>query len=371
MDDNGADSVWTESGRLAALERYGIMDTPREADFDDIVKVAAQICGTSMALISLVDAERQWFKAAVGLDAPQTPREIAFCHHAIQGEGVFLVNDATNDPRFVNNPLVTGDPNLRFYAGAPLETPDGFALGTLCVLDTMPRELTAEQSFAITALARQVIIQLELRRALAEARAVEEQRKLLALELQHRIKNTLATVQAIVGQTLRGANAPADLRTAITDRLVTLGKAHDLLTASHWAAAPLGEIVEAAVQGSGADHRRFVICGPVVQLNAKAALALALGLHELITNAIKYGALSNETGQVRLSWAVAANDGAVELTMDWREIGGPPVAAPRRRGFGSRLIDRALATELNGEVRLDYPADGVVFSLRAVLDDPG
>ena len=122
-----------EAARLAALDRYRIMDSEREREYDDIVTVAAEICGTSMALISLVDDTRQWFKAAVGLSVPQTPRGVAFCAHAIEQRGVFLVEDASKDPRFAQNPLVTGDPNLRFYAGAPLQTSDGHELGTVCV----------------------------------------------------------------------------------------------------------------------------------------------------------------------------------------------------------------------------------------------
>jgi PAS domain S-box-containing protein len=165
--------------RLAALDRYRMLDTGPETVFDDIVKVAAQICGVPMALISFVDDRRQWFKAAIGLNVSETPLSVAFCAHAIQEEETFIVTNAAEDPRFSGNPLVTGDPNLRFYAGAQLQTSDGFPLGTLCVLDRSPRELTPEQLQTLEVLARQVVTQLELRRALAEKSTSEKRNQLI------------------------------------------------------------------------------------------------------------------------------------------------------------------------------------------------
>jgi GAF domain-containing protein len=157
-----------EAARIAALREYGVLDSLPEADFDDIAFLAAHICGAPIALVSLVDEGRQWFKAKVGTDLEETSRDVAFCAHAILEPGdIFVVPDAFADPRFATNPLVRDEPHIRFYAGAPLVSPEGMPLGTLCVFDRIPRSLSAEQTRALGALAREVVIHLELRRAMA------------------------------------------------------------------------------------------------------------------------------------------------------------------------------------------------------------
>ncbi len=159
-----------ESARLTALRRYRILDTDPEQAFDDLTLLASQICGTPIALISLVDENRQWFKSRIGIDVSETSRSISFCAHAIQQSGLFIVPDARADARFKDNPFVQGDQGIRFYAGAPLVTGDGYALGTLCVVDRLPRTLDADQLEALQALQRQAQAQLELRRNLVELR---------------------------------------------------------------------------------------------------------------------------------------------------------------------------------------------------------
>jgi signal transduction histidine kinase len=197
-----------EPQRLQALHSYNILDTRREAAFDDLTLIAAQICGTPMAIVSLVDQTRQWFKSTVGLSASETPREVSFCAHAILQDKLFIVPDAFEDIRFRDNDLVTGAPHLRFYAGAVLHSPDGHALGTLCVLDRMPRNLDEDQKAALEALARQAMAQMEMRRSLEEAERVIRYRGRVMAVMGHDLKqpvNILEISLGILADKLHGA----------------------------------------------------------------------------------------------------------------------------------------------------------------------
>ncbi|MBE9112345.1 GAF domain-containing protein [Nodosilinea sp. LEGE 07298] len=169
-----------EADRIEALRQYKILDTPAEHSYDDITSLAAYICDVPIALISLVDAERQWFKSAVGLVARETSRDVSFCAHAILRSGVMIVKDAAEDERFADNPLVTGEPGIRFYAGVPLISPGGHPLGTLCVIDRKPRTLNDYQIKTLEALARQVVMQLELQRVSSQLAEALEKMELMA-----------------------------------------------------------------------------------------------------------------------------------------------------------------------------------------------
>jgi PAS domain S-box-containing protein len=198
---------------------------------------------------------------------------------------------------------------------------------------------------------------------ISSRKAQERQRELLINELNHRVKNTLAVVQSIATQSLRDTRVPQDARTAFEGRLMALAAAHDLLTRESWETAQLGPVVRAALQPFDTEHR-FEVLGPDLRLRPQAAVSLTLALHELATNATKYGALSNKSGTVSVAWTVSTDETPI-FRLTWAEHGGPPVAPPTRSGFGSRLIQKGLAGELGGPVTVEFLPEGVVCRIEA------
>jgi PAS domain S-box-containing protein len=193
----------------------------------------------------------------------------------------------------------------------------------------------------------------------------EQQQKLLVDELNHRVKNTLATVQAIAAQTLRGHPEPADFREQFEARLMALSGTHDLLTATSWRSACLKDVLLAELKPHG--EGRYELDGADLNLTPNQALTLGLVFHELATNAAKYGALSSPAGSICVSWAVGRKDGEARLTLTWTERGGPAVAPPMRKGFGSRLIERTLKGDIDGAASLDFAPSGLVCRIEAPL----
>jgi anti-sigma regulatory factor (Ser/Thr protein kinase) len=314
-----------EAGRLAALRRYRILDTEPERNFDDLAHLASYICGTPMALITLVDAERQWFKSRIGFSLSETPRAVSFCTHAILEPDVFIVPDAFEDERFRDNPLVLGATQVRFYAGASLMTPDGYALGTLCVMDSHPRALTPEQLDALSALRRQAQSQLELRRnlielqsALAERdRAEAEQLKLIdELRAAHDDVRRLSGLIPYCSTCELTMTIPADPAAipTITDGVM------QVLQEKGWPEAD--------------------------------AMAVELALQEAVANAIRHGCQGDRSKQ--LQCAVSCDDsGEILITV---------------RDPGSGFDPAAVANPLDPENLLKSSGRGI-FLINGLMDD--
>ena len=187
-----------ESTRLKDVYKTQLLDTPEEKEFDEIVQLASDLCGTPISLITILDTERQWFKARVGLDATETSREVSFCGHAILQDDIFEIPDALKDIRFSDNPLVTSDPEIRFYAGMPLVTESGSRLGTLCVIDREPRVLTERQKFALKVLAGTVIKVAELRIKNKQLHYLTETQKRIISIVAHDVRNPLASIKSVI-----------------------------------------------------------------------------------------------------------------------------------------------------------------------------
>ncbi|GAC1337710.1 MAG: hypothetical protein NVSMB18_03010 [Acetobacteraceae bacterium] len=535
------------------MDEYGILDTPPEPGFDDVVFLASQICAAPVALVSLVGRDRQWFKARLGLATSETSIGGSICAYALNGDDLFVIDDLATDPRTRNNDLVTGAPKFRFYAGAPLVSAKGVSFGTVCVLDTSPRPggLRADQRLALQALARQVVYLLETRRVvdrrdqqLVEARQheaethrtllgdvdrteaealrtaalieladalqdaatvpvaieatlgvlsrtlpiaragyatvqtsdgffrvehdwvapgvasiaghhptapfpatlarleqdatvivadtwrtdwlepdragyeasgaraaimvpslsrgrlaaflfvhdsqprawsdaeisfvggvadramaaidrlqAEQQQHTVTRELAHRLKNILAMVQALASQSLRHVPDQEPVH-AFRQRLLALSRAHDVLLQDSWEGAAIADVAGAALEATGQDAR-CEVSGPPLVLGARVALSFSLVLYELATNAVKYGALSNESGRVTVRWRIERGGQEAMLVFEWRESGGPAVTPPDRRGFGSRLIGLGLVGAGNVVVR--YEPAGFEADMRAPL----
>lgn len=491
-----------EDVRLAALADYRILDTEAESQFDEIVFMASHICHAPVALVSLLEQRRQWFKARVGLEVCETRIEQSVCRHGMASTDLLVILDLTADERTCGNPLVKGEPHIRFYAGAPLVDRSGAILGMLCVIDMAPRPqgLTDAQQRMLRTLAAQVVGQMELRKALLSAeenlarqraetallrrsserfrlaeqaahvgvfetdiasgrtevsaefcrifgipvRAAHDlaalpgmasvdfaalapggkwepvtdefeitrasdgavrwihrraeilpdadgrpacftgivadatEQRTLNEEIAHRLKNTLALVQAIAGHTLRGIAEPGPVR-EFSRRIAALGTAHDLLLSRTHDGADLAELAQGVFSPLAVDDR-IASNGPRLRMSSRVTLVLSMLLHELATNAMKYGALSVPGGMVTLGWTVTAGEGGVTgdagagdaqadqqmLCVTWRETGGPPVIRPEGKGLGTRLIERGI--DASGSVAMDFAPDGLTVTITTPLD---
>jgi PAS domain S-box-containing protein len=216
----------------------------------------------------------------------------------------------------------------------------------------------------VAAVARDISQRKRTERELHETR---DRQRLLINELNHRVKNSLAIVQAIAQQSFKGAHSSPEARAAFEGRLSALSAAHDLLTRENWETASMEKVIGDAVAPYRGQKERFDIKGPDLRLPPKTAVSLALALHELATNAVKYGALSTSEGRIEIKWKIEIEDGAEQLRLVWREHEGPPVTVPEKRGFGTRLIERSLAAEFEGKVTIDFNPEGVVCTVLAPL----
>ena len=374
-----------EQRRLAALHAYGILDTAKESAFEDITRIASLVCGTPIAVVNLIDGERQWFKSEVGLGVRETPLATSICAHAILEHDMLVVPDTTLDRRFAENPLVTGDPGLRFYAGALLKTPDGLAIGTVCVLDTEPRGLTQQQIDILRGLARQVITQLELRRMLALSERKTRHLGSLVTAAGHDLKAPLRSALYAIDRSsvasapevqmrLAGATAQLlDIDRQLTSLSVAASSGVGLVPElAPVAIAPLLAAMEQAWRAAAErKHITLSTAASAVSVMGHAALLETL-IGNLLSNAVKY---TPNGGEVRLE---ARQDGdGVEISITDTGIGMTPEATeelfgafrqadPTADGLGLGLwIVQQTADALDATLSVrSVPGEGSRFAVR-------
>lgn len=329
--------------RLATLRDYDILDTEKEDDFTEIVELASQICGTKISLISLVDENRQWFKAAVGMDATETPIEQSICSHAILNGDMFEIEDTQADPRTADNPLCIGDEALRFYAGAPLIAQNGLPLGTLCVLDTKPIQLTDFQRNALKVLSRQVMKQLELRIALRN-------QAILQAEADHRVKNSLLAMSATIRVYTRSVKDPAALEAldAIQRRIDAVAALHKAMQGSEGRdtidVASYLEQIMTLLRDSTPEHISFRSAFADILMRSDQAANLAMIVSEFVANSVKHGFPDGKRGQVSVTLSVIeSGEYRLECLDDGVGSAGAEGPNTRAEGIGLSLVSAAVS----------------------------
>ncbi|WP_264048880.1 PAS domain-containing protein [Methylobacterium flocculans] len=341
------------------------------SDPSEIARVAAEILGRTLYLshagYGAVDHDRETILVERGWTAPGLPsigglhgfRDYGSYIDALKGGHAVIIDDVGGDPRTASDEDALAAIHVRSLLNLPLMEHGRF-VALLYALKDVPYAWKPEEiSFANNIADR-------TRAALARIEA-EERQKTLNLELSHRMKNMLAMVQSIATQTMRTATDLDTAKEVLAGRLIALSKSHDLLLGGEMGAAPIKTLIGSALQTHEDNPSRFVLDGPTFTVGAKAAMSLSLMLHELATNAAKYGALSTANGQVSITWQLRDVDGELHCALRWSEAGGPAVVPPTRTGFGSRLIGRGLAGNFGGDVDLSYPAGGVVCTIDAPL----
>lgn len=343
--------------RLETLKSYEVLDTAAEADFDDIVALASKICDAPISLISLVDADRQWFKARKGFEPPETTLDKSVCSHAILEEGVFQIADMAADPRTADNPLHTAPGGVQFYAGANLIAPNGLPLGTLCVLDTQPRELTDFQKEALQTLSRQVMMQLELRKKIRAEEA-------LRAEMDHRVKNSLQTIASMMRLAAREVQdeTALDVLDLVNRRLEAVASLHSELMGNNGDdtvdITSYFERLRQFVTAVTPDHIAVTLHATGDGLQARLASAIGMIVSEFVANSVKHAFPEGQAGEVAIS--LRPGDGQQRI-LECRDNG---VGQNRRQatdrqpsGLGKMLMQSA-AMQLGGDVQFDIGPDG-------------
>ena len=352
--------------RLAELSATGLLDSEPDESFDRLTRMVIRLLNVPVSLVSLVDNRRQFFKSQHGLPAPiaeerQTPLTHSFCQIVVNEGAPLSVTDALNDPRVCDN-LAIPDLGVAAYLGFPLITASGHVLGSLCAIDTKPRQWTDDDMRLMADVAAIVMSEIALSEEIARRRKAESAQQLLIGELHHRVKNTLANVHALIRLSLNSSQTLEQFRDSIGARITSLGNTQTLLTGHKWSAVDFRDLLNSELDAYQ-QSERITYDGPDFEISADAATSVGMIIHELTTNASKYGALSSPAGKLNLRWIVEEDSTKPgnRIRLDWIESGGPPVKQERRNGFGSTLIDRLVTGQFAGKSSFDFRGTGLTF----------
>lgn len=349
-----------EEERLTELRRYGILDTEREKDFDELVEIASDICETPVSVVNFIDEGRQWFKAEVGLGVRSTPIETSLCGHVILQGDFVEIPDTLRDERMADNPLCTSEPGFRFYAGAVLKGANGLPLGTLCVLDHKPRTLTDRQRRILTVLSKHVMRELNLRVAL-------EDERVLRREVDHRVKNSLASIGAMLSMKARRTSVEGlkleldDASTRIRSLASLHAELHELEAGGHIDLKSLFERVQTDLRYLIPEAVTLVIEVEAIETTPHLANALLLIVNEFVSNSVKHGSM-DETGAINVkiksdarSWSIVCRDNGAATRLDAER-------AMAKSGLGTRVI-HSLANSLGANAQWTATGDGMKLSV--------
>jgi two-component sensor histidine kinase len=381
----------SETNALEILNRTGAT-LSAELDLDRVVQsitdAGVELTGAQFGALfyNVADRENENYTLYALSGVPREtfsgfpmPRNTKVFSPTFEGTGIIRSDDITKDPRYGQNAPYTGMPEghlpVRSYLAIPVVSRTGEVHGGLFFGHERTGVFTERSERLMVGLAAQAAIAIDNGRLyqaaqheIEERRQAQTQQSLLIRELHHRVKNTLATVQAVVGATARATSNIDEFYEAFVGRIISLANTHSLLTEAVWQTASLREILDKELSPYKDDAgERVVLEGPAVELPSEAAVPIGMAIHELTTNAAKYGALSVNTGKVVVSWTSEAQADGLRLKLRWTERGGPPVSPPKRQGFGSRLLHRVLATQLNAKVEMDFRPAGLQVTVDAVL----
>ncbi|RIJ24500.1 GAF domain-containing protein [Henriciella barbarensis] len=355
----------SETERLNALVETNLLDSEQDERFDRLTRLAANSLEVETALVSLIDSDRQWFKSCHGFSSKETSRDISFCTHAIERSDITVVLDATKDPRFASNPLVTGDPHIRFYAGAPLIMADGHAIGTLCVIDYEPRETFDDTDREILRDIADSVIGLiqrdEKLREMSELSVINR-------ELQHRMGNMYAHVSSLISLLDKADLEHEEYVSRLREKVNALALTQSLIASSGTESVSMRELAQKTLAAFEAGAGE-----PVVQVEAesdfditpRAAFAMSLMLHELGINSVKHGALGGEGGQACFGWSSGDH-----LRFSWEEsLKTPRVDNSLKKakgGFGSVILKRIAPKTFGGEAEIDIQPGSYRYTVSAL-----